>query len=133
MSITEKIKKLNFPAKKYVVIGSGILDVLGIRTARDIDIAVLPELHLQLRKNGGWQEEERYGKIFLKHDNIEINPQLSWRDYPTTTEEAISSASIIDGIPFMNLKELKKFKKALGREKDIEDIILIDKHEKGRK
>lgn len=40
-------------------------------------------------------------------------------------EEIISSATLIDGIPFMNLDELIKFKIALGREKDFEDIELI--------
>ena len=113
---------------EYVIIGSGILDALGIRKANDIDISALPQLYSRLRATGEWNEEERYGKIFLKRNGIEINPQLSWSAYPTSTEEAISSAMIIDGIPFMNLKELRKFKKALGRDKDFADIILIDEY-----
>src|SRR3989344_2496956 len=126
MNIIEKIKKLNLTMGEYVIIGSGILDALGIRKANDIDISALPQLYSRLRATGEWNEEERYGKIFLKRNGIEINPQLSWSAYPTSTEEAISSAMIIDGIPFMNLKELRKFKKALGRDKDFADIILID-------
>ena len=128
MNIIEKIKKLNLTMGEYVIIGSGILDALGIRKANDIDISALPQLYSRLRATGEWNEEERYGKIFLKRNGIEINPQLSWSAYPTSTEEAISSAMIIDGIPFMNLKELRKFKKALGRDKDFADIILIDEY-----
>ena len=128
MNIIEKIKKLNLTMGEYVIIGSGILDALGIRKANDIDISALPQLYSRLRATGEWNEEERYGKIFLKRNGIEINPQLSWSAYPTSTEEAISSAMIIDGIPFMNLKELRKFKKALGRYKDFADIILIDEY-----
>lgn len=126
MNIIEDVKKLNLPLGEYVVIGSGILDVLGLRVAHDIDISVVPELYEQLMASKTWEEEVHYGKIFLKKDNIEVNPELSWQGYATTTQEAISSATVIDGIPFMNLQELRKFKKALGREKDIADIALID-------
>lgn len=128
MNIINRVKELKLPFGKYVVIGSGIFEPLGIRPADDIDIAVLPELHEQLRLTGEWEEELRYRKIFLKKEKIEINPELSWSDYKTTTQEAITSATVIDGIPFMNLGELSKFKKALGREKDIKDIKLIEEY-----
>ena len=59
---------------------------------------------------------------------MDIIPRLSWSEYSTSSGEAIASAMIIDGIYFMNLKELKKFKKALGREKDFADIKLIDEY-----
>jgi hypothetical protein len=128
MNIIEKAKALNFPAGKYVIVGSGPLDALGIRPANDMDIAVLPELHTRLRETGEWNEDVRYGRVFLQQEGIEIIPELSWPEYPTTTEEAIRSATIIEGIPFMNLSELKKFKQALGREKDFADIALIDEY-----
>lgn len=57
-------------------------------------------------------------------------PQLDWEEYSTTTEEAIQTATIIDGIPFMNLNELCKFKEALGRDKDFKDIELIREYQR---
>lgn len=128
MNIITKIKELNFPIGEYVVVGSGILDALNIRKANDIDIAVTPKLHEQLRKTGEFKEDIRYNTIFLLKDGLEIIPQLNWEKYDTTTEEAISSAKIIEGVPFMNLEELIKFKTALGREKDFKDIELIKKY-----
>lgn len=128
MNIIERVRYLNLPMGQYVIIGSGLLDVLGIRPANDIDIAVTPQLFNTLHAGGNWKEEKRYGKIFLNRDGIDINPELSWPDYPTTTEEAIRSALIINGTPFMNLEELKRFKSALGREKDKEDIARIEKY-----
>lgn len=83
-----------------------------------------------MRATGEWQEEKKDGKIFLKRDDVEIIPELSWSDYPTTTEEAIASAMMIEGVPFMNLQELRKFKQALGRPKDFTDITLINEYEK---
>jgi hypothetical protein len=128
MNIIIKIKELNLPLGEYVIVGSGILDALNIREAHDIDIAVTPKLHEQLRKTGEFKEDIRYNKIFLIKDGIDIIPQLNWDKYKTTTEEAITSAKIIEGIPFMNLEELIKFKTALGREKDFKDIELIKQY-----
>jgi len=132
MNIIERIKRLNLPMGKYVVVGSGTLEALGIRPANDIDIAVTPDLFKILQKTGGWEEEERYSKIFLKQDGIDVIPQLSWSDYPITTEMAIASALLINGVPFMNLEELKCFKLALGRQKDMADIALIENYQQER-
>ncbi len=128
MNLIQKIKELNFPKDQYVVVGSGILDVLGIRKASDIDIAITKDLHQKLRELGDWEENERYDKIFLKKDVYEIIPQLNWEKYNINTEDAISSALIIEYIPFINLFELIKFKTALGREKDFKDIKLINEY-----
>ncbi len=128
--IFTRVKTLNLPFGQYVVVGSGTLEALGIRPAHDLDIAVTRELFGNLREDGSWMEEKRYEKTFLVKPGIDIIPQLSWDAYPTTTAEAIASALVIAGIPFMNLEELKRFKKALGREKDMADIILIEEYEK---
>ena len=130
MNITERIKKLKLPLGQYVIVGSAVLEALGIRSANDIDIAVTPKLFKKLQATGEWEQEERHGKIFLKQNNIDIIPQLSWSDYPTTTAEAITSALVINNIPFMNLEELKRFKLALGRKKDMSDIVLIERYQK---
>ncbi len=128
MDIIKKIKVLDFPLGEYVVIGSGILAVLGLRPARDIDIAVSPVLRDKLRSSGDWKEKIRWGKLFLSQKSVEIVTQLDWDKYPTKVEEAIVSATIIDGIPFLNLEETILFKKALGRKKDLKDISLIDQY-----
>ena len=126
MNIITKVKKLDLPLGQYVVIGSGIMAQLGLRAAKDVDIAVTPDLYAKLRASGEWEEEERYGKTFLKKEAVEINPRLDWESYSTTAEEAIASATIIDGVPFMNLNELVAFKRALGRVKDLIDIVIIE-------
>jgi len=129
MNIIKKIKELNLPFGQYVIVSSGVLDVLGIRTASDIDIAVTKDLFNKMRETGEWEEVIKYNKIFLKREGFDIIPQLNWEKYNTTTEEAISSALIIEDIPFMNLDELINFKTALGREKDFKDIELIKNYQ----
>lgn len=131
MNIIEKIKKLNLPRDQYVIVSGSVLDVLGIRKASDIDIVVTKKLFDEMRGTGEWQEVEKYNRIFLNREGFDIIPQLNWEKYTTTAEEAISSAFVIEGIPFMNLDELIKFKTALGREKDFKDIELIKNYQKG--
>jgi hypothetical protein len=132
MNIITKVKKLDLPLGQYVVIGSGIMAQLGLRTANDVDIAVTPDLYATLRASGEWEEAERYGKIFLKKGVLEINPRLDWESYSTTVEVTIASATIIEGVSFMNLNELVKFKRVLGRAKDLADIVMIEAYLAGR-
>ena len=132
MNIIAEVQKLDLPLGQYVVIGSGIMAQLGLRETNDVDIAVTPDLYAKLRASAEWEEEERYGKTFLKKEAVEINPRLDWESYSTTAEEAIASATIIDGVPFMNLNELVAFKRALGRVKDLIDIVIIEEHLAGR-
>ncbi len=128
MNIIQKIKELNLPNDQYVVIGSGTMDVLGIREAQDIDISVTEELFDKLKQSGKWEEFEKYGRPFLKKDVFDINKHLGWEKYSITIEEANKSALFIEDIPFMNLDELIKFKDAMGREKDFKDIGLIKEY-----
>ena len=128
MNIVEEVKKLGFPIGKYVVIGGGTLEALGIRETNDVDISVTPDFFEELQKTGLWKETKCWGAPFLKQGNVDINARLNWDAYPTTTEEAIESAIMIGGVPFMNIHELRKFKVAFGREKDMLDVRLIDEY-----
>jgi len=128
MDIFKKVELLHLSAGEYVVVASGVMEAIGLRKAADLDIAVTPLLFDQLRKNSGWKEEVRWDKLFLIKNGIDIIPELAWSAYSTTTKEVIASAMIINGIPFMNLEELCKFKHALGREKDFADVALIEEY-----
>ena len=133
MTIFEKVKKLDLPPGEYVVIGAGILEALGIRNTHDVDIIVAQKLFEKLRESKIYKEEIRWNKIFLIGNQIEIGIKLDWENYSTTIKEAINTATIIDGVPFLTLEETIKFKKAMGREKDFKDIELIEKYLKDSK
>lgn len=130
MNIIEDVKKLNFTIGGYVIVGSGLLAVLGLREANDIDVAVTQKLLKELQATGKWEEEIRYGKLFLKSEDVDVITQLEWDKYPTTTEEAIKTATIIEGVPFLNMEQTILFKTALGREKDFKDIELLKEYQK---
>ena len=130
MDIFKKLKELNLPLGEYVSVGSAPLAARGIREAGDLDIAVTPKLLKKLIDSKKYQEVEKYGKLFLEADNIEISPELNRDGYSITTEEAIKTADIINGYPFLNITETIKFKRALGREKDFKDIELLKDYQK---
>ncbi|MCF7820694.1 MAG: class I SAM-dependent methyltransferase [Candidatus Pacebacteria bacterium] len=130
MNIFQKLKELNLPLGEYVLIGSTPLAARGIREAGDLDMAVTPKLFKQLIESKKYQKVEKYGKTFLEGNDVDIAPQLNWDAYPTTTEEAIKTADIINGYPFLSIAETIKFKKALGRDKDFRDIKLLEDYQK---
>ncbi len=104
------------------------MQVLGLRDTQDVDLAVTNELFETLRQTGKWDEREKWGKPFLFRDDVEITCQLNWDAYPTTIEHAIETAMHIEGVAFLNIEETIKFKAAMGREKDLNDIALLQNY-----
>jgi hypothetical protein len=133
MDIIKEIKKLDFPADKYVIVGSGPMAVRGLKEAHDIDIVVEPDL-FEKCKADGWKEMpwtyEKIGQIYLKRDDIELYLDVNCGDFNPTTEELIKRADVIEGIPFITLEDMLKFKraynKAYNREKHRKDIGITE-------
>jgi hypothetical protein len=127
MSIIERFLKLDLPAGKCVVIGSGILDALGLRKSDDIDLAVSPELFSQLQVMDGWVSEEKHGEIFLLKDDVEV-----WQDWGTDEESSFSNlyknSVVIQGVHFANPQFVLGWKKQRNREKDVKDIQLLEEY-----
>ncbi|MBI4119944.1 MAG: zinc ABC transporter substrate-binding protein [Parcubacteria group bacterium] len=129
MNIFEEVKKLNLPAGKYVVVGSGAMAARGIREAGDVDLLVTQDIFDALEKSGGWQTEFKPdGRKSIKKDICEVCTDFICGRYQLDSGELIQNADVIDGIPFMKLEELVKFKTELGREKDLRDIELIQNY-----
>jgi len=129
MDIFKKLKELNFPIGEYVLVGSGPLAARELREASDLDIAVTDKLWQQFLASGDYKIEKRYGRLFLAENNsddLDIIKQLDWEAYPTTVEDAIAGADIINSFPFLSITETIKFKTALGREKDFRDIKMLE-------
>jgi hypothetical protein len=124
----EELKKLNLPVGKYAIFGSGPVAIRNIRESNDLDIIVKKDLWTKLLN--------RYKKYYnparkrIELNNIEI--YLDWLNITTDLNEIIDSADIIDGFPYAQLKYVIEWKKSSQREKDIEDLKLIDKYLKSQ-
>jgi hypothetical protein len=62
----------------------------------------------------------------LKKDNIECYTNLFWKNYKYNTDYLINRAEIIEGVPFMSILDYLEYKRHLPREKDKQDVILIE-------
>ena len=120
--LLREFKKLKLPDGQYAIFGSGPLAVRGIRKAQDLDIVVTAGLYRKLLRN---YPKARRGCIQI--GNIEI---LHTGRY---SKKVIEKAEIIQAFRFTRLGDLKIEKKKMGREKDFEDIELINYYLKGQK
>ncbi len=128
MDIFEEVKKLNLPLGKYVVVGSGIMAAKRMRNINDIDLLVTEDVYEIISKQEGWTSEPKSDGWTLTKGIYEIDKVFKYKEYNPGTDHLIKTAEIINGIPFMQLSELVKFKEILRREKDLEDIELIKKY-----
>lgn len=123
MNFKQKITKLRLPKNSYVVVGSGILDVLGIRKSDDIDLIVDKETYDGFEKLG-WNKAGWSDQIVYRQDVFDIG--YDW--YGKTAQDLLQRAEIIDGIPYLSLDDVYNWKKTKNRDKDIRDLALIDKY-----
>lgn len=131
MSVFTKVKKLNLPLGEYAVFGSGLLEVLHIRKVDDIDLAISKEIFDRFKKEG-WEQSPKSNEILVK-EPFEAFYKFTSKNYNPNVPKLIKEAVIINGVPFVRLEEIIKFKKSFGRPKDLVDLKLIEKYLKYRK
>ena len=135
MNVFEEVKKLNFPDGEFIILGSGILGALGIREINDVDILTTNTLFDKLQKEGwNFNEIEIEGRMRerLLKGVVEVYKDYWFGENIFTTPEAvgkvIKNAHIIKGVPFLPLTVLLEYKKAMSRDKDKKDVMLIEKY-----
>lgn len=125
--IVSRVKELKLPLNSYAVFGSCPLAAAGIREANDIDMLVSEEVFADLKKAGwklvykGPKDEPVVHDIFEAHSNWDFSP------YSPSLKQLLSTATIVDGVPFASLQEVRKWK-AVSGPKHLPDIALIDSY-----
>jgi hypothetical protein len=129
-TFADKVKALNLPLDQIIVIGSGILDQLGIRSASDIDLAASSDLMKKLsEESSDWikkfDDNQRF--YFVKDDgSAEVWDGWEFNGQVVSYGELLSQLVEYDDVRFVDLKFLRKWKSWRGREKDVRDVELID-------
>lgn len=123
--VLEQVSALALPHEEVVVIGSGILDALGLRTANDLDIVVSPSLFETLKSTGTYKVEERYGSEMLSDGNLEV-----WQDWKSDATFNILKASAyeVEGVAFASPEIFFKRKNERGLPKDLADVALLEEY-----
>lgn len=124
--IIQKVKELNLEPGSYIVFGSCPMALAGIRESSDIDFLATAEVRERFKKEG-WQEVDKgpNDKPLAKGD-YEIHDQWNFSSYQPTLEQLLATATVVEGVPFASLEEVRKWKQSSGRPKDLKDIELID-------
>lgn len=125
MTIIQRIAALNLPSDQMVVIGSGLLDALSLRQSSDIDLVVSDELFTSLKNLGKYTIVLRRNQEVLERGDVEI-----WRDWGPEEEmsfQALYTTGVeIEGIRFCHPQVVLGWKRQKQRDKDVEDIVLLE-------
>ncbi|HEY8886824.1 MAG TPA: hypothetical protein VIM31_05005 [Candidatus Microsaccharimonas sp.] len=128
-SVLSELEKLALPEGSYMVMGSGILEALGIRKSHDVDLVVSDEVYAKLLADG-WNEKVSSDG----HHGIEqglVEAYSDWTDDDETVKtvsELLVNAQWVNGVPFNSLAKLSLYKTRRGQEKDIADLALIQQY-----
>ncbi len=124
-SYLQELNELNLPKGSYAIFGSGPLAIRNIRDTHDIDGIVKKDAYIQLCKR--FPENVVSEPVdCIKLRNLEIGN--NWTNDSTHIDEMIDTAEIINDYPFVKLEYVIEWKRNLGREKDKNDINLIEEY-----
>lgn len=124
----DELKALKLPAGQYAIFGSGPLAVRDLRDAGDIDIIVTQEIWDKLAKKYPQTKKETVkGPVTsINIDHLEI--YRDWLNLTSQIKEMIETAEIINDLPFVKLEHVIEWKKFMGRDKDKNDLRLIEEY-----
>jgi hypothetical protein len=123
ISLFDGIKELDLPAGDFAIFGSGPLIIRGIIPAsNDLDV---------ICRGQAWEQVEALGELeYLSEYDLSVVSMLDgcltfgrqWGIGEFDTNELIESAEEIDGLPFVRLEHVSKYKNISKRPKDLEHL-----------
>jgi hypothetical protein len=130
--IIAKVKTLGWPDGSYIVFGSGPMALAGLRESEDIDFLVSSALLKQLAEQG-WEQIEKNAndKPFVR-DVFEAHDNWNFTSYNPSLAELLERATVVQDIAFASLEDVRKWKEAGKRPKDLKDIELIDDYNQAK-
>ena len=127
------LQKLSLNPNNSIVIGSGILQVLGIRKSKDIDVVASQDVYDSLKKSGKFTVSKNHGREVLSDGIFEIGTSWKVLDKSYRFEDFTNDSIVINGVRYITIGFLYKAKKSwvdggYARQKDIEDVRSIEKY-----
>ncbi len=121
--VLDKLPELELSPQQYIIVGSGVMDALGIRRANDVDFVAPPEVFDGLAERG-WNKAE--DSPSLVKGSFEV--YLAWdsNNGEPNFEDLMSTRQVIEQYTFVKLDRLLDWKKRVARPKDLKDVELIE-------
>lgn len=131
-AIGQSLAQSGIPIDRAIIIGSGILDKLGIRKSADIDVVVPKDEFDKLADNNNFLKGKKYDDDYYQSTNGQIEAWCYWWDFKRkmviSYETLAENSVLIDNLRFVSLAFLRQWKADCARVKDIEDVKLIDSY-----
>lgn len=116
--VVKRLQELNYPISEYWLVAGAAMVLYGLReNTSDIDLGCTKVLADQLEKHG-------FSTSILEDGSRRISVA---EDIEIFEDWLFDKIEIREDIPIISLKGLLEMKKSLGREKDQQDIRLIEK------
>lgn len=127
--VIKELLSLDLPVKHYAIFGSGIMLALGIKKLdHDIDIISRGPAWRRAQKFGKIEKAEWSGKEKIVLFNGDIEIFNDWVGEGWDVNNLIESSEFMEGIPFVDLNTVLKWKKEMGRKKDLKHIKMIEEY-----
>ena len=126
--IQEILRSYSLNPSNSIVIGSGILNALGIRKSNDIDITVKQKTYARLSELPEFEIKNNCESEMLTTDILEISTNLPTPKHTYSFKELFDNSIVIDQVRYLKLEFLLIIKKQWNRDKDKKDIRLIEKY-----
>lgn len=124
----KQVRELNLPLGKYALFGSAPLGIRGMRECHDIDIITMEDVWEVYKYKEGWKVKkliENENVEYIRKDSIEL--YKNWGPGEWDVEKLIRESEIIEGLPFVKLEQVLRWKKLNRRGKDLKDLEIIQK------
>jgi hypothetical protein len=127
----QEVRELGLPPGSYALFGSAQLCVRDLRQCHDMDVIVTEAVWQACLREPGWTASVApSGSPSLKKNDIEL--VNSWRPGTWDIEKLIADAEMIEGLPFVKMEDVLRWKKMNGREKDAQDVEMIERYLRSR-
>ena len=119
---------LDLPREDFAIFGSGPMHAHGIREARDVDVVARGIAWDKVLTLGPREqlEDEFHARISLFDGEVEV--YSNWAPGSWNIDELIDTAENIDGIRYVQLAFVQKYKELRGTPKDKKDLALIEQY-----
>ena len=128
-SLFDRLAELTLPAGSYALFGSAPLAVRGIvPLTNDLDVLCLPEAWERVLELGETEYLPEYDVTIVSMFNGAITFGTRWGIGDVDVAELIRTADIIDGLPFVRLEHVVRYKQIRASEKDLAHLERLAKY-----
>lgn len=126
-SLFERLRRLNLPPQGYAIFGSGPLAIRGlIPRSNDLDIICRKEVWTIVSRLGDVRYLPEYDVSVVELADGTLTFGTEWKIGDFDVDELIETAEIIDGLPFVRLDHVVRYKRIRSSEKDLQHLAVLD-------